>query len=86
MSTYQWRKSSYSATSSNCVNVAIAWRKSSYSGDAGNCVDVAASDRAVLLRESDEPGIVLTTTPAALRAFICGAKIGAFDRIQEGGA
>ncbi|MFD5386267.1 DUF397 domain-containing protein [Streptomyces sp. NPDC021218] len=86
MSGYQWRKSSYSANSSNCINVAADWRKSSYSADAGNCVDVAASDRAVLLRESDDPSVILTTTPAALRAFIRGAKDGAFDRIQESGA
>ncbi|WP_413800008.1 DUF397 domain-containing protein [Streptomyces iranensis] len=86
MSTYQWRKSSYSGDSSNCVNVAIEWRKSSYSADAGNCVNVAASDRAVLLRESDDPDVVLTTTPAVLRAFIRGAKAGVFDRVQEGRA
>ncbi|MFE2447660.1 DUF397 domain-containing protein [Streptomyces melanosporofaciens] len=86
MSTYQWRKSSYSGDSSNCVNVAIAWRKSSYSGDAGNCVNVAAHGNGIALRESDDPDIVLTTTPAALRAFIRGAKDGAFDRIQESGA
>ncbi|MBL1114692.1 DUF397 domain-containing protein [Streptomyces sp. 110] len=83
MSTYQWRKSSYSGDSSNCVNVAIAWRKSSYSGDAGNCVNVAADGNGIALRESDDPDVVLTTTPAALRAFIRGAKAGAFDRIQE---
>ncbi|WP_253209363.1 DUF397 domain-containing protein [Streptomyces niphimycinicus] len=86
MSGYQWRKSSYSANSSNCINVAAEWRKSTHSGDAGNCVNVAASDRAVLLRESDDPSVVLTTTPAALRAFIRGAKDGAFDGIEEGGA
>ncbi|BBJ42790.1 hypothetical protein SSPO_055080 [Streptomyces antimycoticus] len=102
MSTYRWRKSSYSGDSSNCINVAAEWRKSSHSGDAGNCVDVAAGwhkstysadagncvnvatgDRAVFLRESDEPDIVLITTPAVLRAFIRGAKDGAFDRIQD---
>ncbi len=84
MSGYQWRKSSYSANSSNCVNVAAERRKSSQSGDAGNCVNVPASDRAVLLRESDDPHVILTTTPAALRAFIRGAKAGDFDRVQEG--
>ncbi|MFF5582470.1 DUF397 domain-containing protein [Streptomyces hygroscopicus] len=84
MSTYQWRKSSFSANSSNCINVAVEWRKSSYSADAGNCVNVAASDRAVLLRESDDPDVILSTTPASLRAFIRGAKAGDFDRVQEG--
>jgi hypothetical protein len=36
-----WRKSSYSGSNGNCVEVA-AWRKSSYSGSNGNCVEVAA--------------------------------------------
>ncbi|MCQ8833061.1 DUF397 domain-containing protein [Streptomyces samsunensis] len=81
-----WRKSSYSGDSSNCINVATEWRKSTHSGDAGNCVNVAASDRAILLRESDDPHVVLTTTPTVLRAFIRGAKAGAFDRVRGGGA
>lgn len=62
------------------------WRKSSYSADASNCVNVAADDNGIVLRESDEPAVVLATTPAVLRAFIRGAKGGAFDRIQRGGA
>ncbi|NEW77447.1 DUF397 domain-containing protein [Streptomyces rapamycinicus] len=81
-----WRKSSYSGDSSNCVNVAADWRKSTHSPNSSNCVNVAASDRAVLLRESDDPDVILTTTPAALRAFIRDAKAGAFDRVQQGGA
>ncbi|MGW4072786.1 DUF397 domain-containing protein [Streptomyces asiaticus] len=84
MSGYQWRKSSYSANSSNCIN--IAWQKSSYSADASNCVNVAADGNGIALRESDDPDVILTTTPAALRAFIRDAKAGAFDRIQQGGA
>nr|WP_262704813.1 DUF397 domain-containing protein [Streptomyces sp. NEAU-383] len=61
----------------------IAWRKSSYSADAGNCVNVAADGNGIVLRESDDPEVILTTTPAALRAFIRGAKAGDFDRVQE---
>ncbi|MCG0288900.1 DUF397 domain-containing protein [Streptomyces sp. PSAA01] len=75
-----WRKSSYSGDSSNCINVAADWRKSTHSADAGNCVNVAASDRAVFLRESDEPDVVLTVTPPALRAFIRAVRAGGFDR------
>ena len=62
------------------------WRKSSYSGDASNCVNVAADGNGIALRESDDPDVILATTPAVLRAFIRGAKAGAFDRVQEGGA
>ncbi|MFD8380608.1 DUF397 domain-containing protein [Streptomyces sp. NPDC059679] len=57
------------------------WRKSSYSADAGNCVNVAAADGNVAIRESDEPEAILTTTPAALRAFIRGTKAGRLDHL-----
>ena len=61
------------------------WRKSSYSGDAANnCVEVArAADAAVLLRESDEPGAVIATTPAALRALSRAAKDGRLDHLSR---
>ncbi|MBP8538962.1 DUF397 domain-containing protein [Streptomyces sp. MK37H] len=60
------------------------WRKSSYSADASNCVNVAAANGVIAMRESDDPDVVLTTTPAALRFLIRGAKAGDFDRLQEG--
>ncbi|MGY0060557.1 DUF397 domain-containing protein [Streptomyces sp. LZ34] len=59
------------------------WRKSSFSGDASNCVNVAADNGVIALRESDEPDVVLTTTPAALRAFIRGTKAGRLDHVNE---
>ncbi|MFI5605701.1 DUF397 domain-containing protein [Amycolatopsis sp. NPDC051903] len=34
-----WRKSSYSSTEANCVEVG-SWRKSSFSTDQANCVEV----------------------------------------------
>ncbi|MFD8377591.1 DUF397 domain-containing protein [Streptomyces sp. NPDC059679] len=46
----------------------LGWRKSPYSEEASSCVYVAAADDgAVLLRESDEPDVVLVndTTHAA---------------------
>ncbi|MEU3459958.1 DUF397 domain-containing protein [Streptomyces sp. NPDC006733] len=59
----------------------IIWRKSSFSGaDEGNsCVELAPVPGAVLLRESDAPGVVLTMTPAALRAFLRAVRAGSFD-------
>lgn len=59
----------------------LAWRKSSFSGGGnGDCVEVAAgADGLVHLRESDDPRIVITTTPAALHALLVAAKAGAFD-------
>ncbi|MDT3395553.1 DUF397 domain-containing protein [Streptomyces sp. B1866] len=64
----------------------LNWRKSSYSPEAANCVYVAAPGAGtVKLRESDEPGVILTTTPAALRTFIHAAKAGEFDCVTEHG-
>ncbi|MFH8366403.1 DUF397 domain-containing protein [Streptomyces sp. NPDC018031] len=58
------------------------WRKSTYSADAGNCVNIATGGQGdVRLRESDEPGTVLATTPAVLGAFIRAARRGDFDRV-----
>ncbi|MFP8942969.1 DUF397 domain-containing protein [Streptomyces fenghuangensis] len=60
------------------------WQKSSYSGTAANCVYVAASDDGTIkLRESDDPGTVLTTTPERLAAFIRSVKTGELDRFTE---
>lgn len=57
----------------------ILWRKSSYSEQSGNCLELAVLEGRILLRESDDPGIVVTTTPAKLAAFLAGAKAGEFD-------
>ncbi|MDF9813499.1 DUF397 domain-containing protein [Streptomyces sp. SPB162] len=50
----------------------ISWQKSSFSGGAqGNdCVELGISAAGFHLRESDDPEVFLTTTPAALRAFL----------------
>ncbi|MCZ4100276.1 DUF397 domain-containing protein [Streptomyces sp. So13.3] len=62
----------------------LAWQKSSFSGaDEGNsCVELASLAGAVLLRESDDPGVIVTTTPAALRAFLRDVRAGAFDILR----
>ncbi|WP_413799208.1 DUF397 domain-containing protein [Streptomyces iranensis] len=64
----------------------IQWRKSSYSADAPDnaCVELAhAPDAAILLRESDEPGTVITTTPTALRALTRAVRAGRFDQLSR---
>ncbi|WP_405880784.1 DUF397 domain-containing protein [Streptomyces sp. NBC_01136] len=49
----------------------LAWQKSSFSEDQANCVFVAtAPDGTIRLRESDEPGTVLATTPDRLAALL----------------
>ncbi|MFC9226028.1 DUF397 domain-containing protein [Streptomyces hygroscopicus] len=60
------------------------WRKSSYSGDAANnCVELARTPDTVLLRESDDPQTVITTTPAALRALTRAVKAGRLDHLSR---
>lgn len=63
----------------------IQWRKASYSDqNESNCVELAQRDAtAILLRESDEPGTVIATTPAALRALTRAAKAGRFDHLSR---
>ncbi|WP_037887340.1 DUF397 domain-containing protein [Streptomyces viridochromogenes] len=51
------------------------WQKSSFSGggDDADCVELAAARQGagtVLLRESDEPGTMITTTATGLAALI----------------
>jgi hypothetical protein len=64
-----WRKSSYSTSESNCVEV--AWRKSSYSTSQGNCVEVARLVPATAVRDSKNPtGPFLTFPTPAWTAFL----------------
>ncbi|MEV0253215.1 DUF397 domain-containing protein [Streptomyces sp. NPDC050732] len=48
------------------------WQKSSFSGsgDGNACVEVASTDNHIRLRESDEPGVELTTAPATLNQLL----------------
>lgn len=57
---------------------ATHWQKSTFSdgSDGDHCVEVASTRGGVHLRESDTPGTVLTTTPAALARLL--------DRLREG--
>lgn len=65
---------------------ALHWQKSSFSGEANSCVYVsAADDGTIKLRESDDPDVIVTTTPEKLRAFILGVKAGEFDHFADAG-
>lgn len=61
----------------------IKWRKSSKSttAEGNNCLELAEHGGEILMRESDNPGVVIHTTPAKLRAFLDGAKEGEFDNL-----
>ena len=58
----------------------IPWQKSSFSNEQIECVEVGRSPGVLLLRESDDPGTVIRTTPTALAALLRAAKA---DRIGE---
>lgn len=53
-------------------NQQLIWRRSKWCS-GGNCVEVAKADGRVLVRNSDEPGAVVSFTDAEWRAFIDGA-------------
>ncbi|MGI5196211.1 DUF397 domain-containing protein [Streptomyces sp. CA-288835] len=57
---------------------AVVWQKSSFSGEgeAPNCLEVAATQGALRLRESDEPGTVITTSGTGLAALIRHLRTG----------
>ncbi|MEU3460272.1 DUF397 domain-containing protein [Streptomyces sp. NPDC006733] len=61
----------------------ISWQKSTYSGqgDGASCVEVAVVAGTIRLRESDDPGVVLTTTPARLAEFLDSVRTGRFDHL-----
>ncbi|MFJ9607213.1 DUF397 domain-containing protein [Kitasatospora sp. NPDC101176] len=62
----------------------LSWQKSSFSDADGadNCLEVASGTGGLRhLRESDDPGIVITTDAAKLRALVLGVKAGEFDHL-----
>ena len=81
MLTPEWRKSTYSNSSSNCVEVAGVWRKSSHSNGQSSCVEVRTGQPgAVAVRDSkDRGGPELAFTAGAWAAFVRGVRQGEFD-------
>lgn len=73
-STAEWRTSSRSGDSGNCVEVAFvdtAWRKSTHSGNSGNCVEVAHTGLVAGLRDSKNPaGGLLAVNAAAFARLV----------------
>jgi hypothetical protein len=47
-----WRKSTYSNGSGDCVEVGTTWRKASRSNGQGACVEVGTTAHAVLVRDT----------------------------------
>jgi hypothetical protein len=81
-----WRKSSFSTSESNCVEVAwhkssfsssngncveVGWRKSSFSASNSNCLEVSWQALATAVRDSKNPtGPRLTFPAPAWVAFV----------------
>ncbi len=66
------------------MNSEIKWQKSSFSGGGGEqCLELADVAGEILVRESDDPNVILKTTPAKLHAFIQGVKAGEFDHFAR---
>jgi Domain of unknown function (DUF397) len=63
-----WRKSSRSGTTSNCVEV--GWRKSSLSGSGSNCVEVAVSDPVSVRDSKNTSGPVLSFPTTTWSRFV----------------
>ncbi|TDC72217.1 DUF397 domain-containing protein [Streptomyces hainanensis] len=54
------------------------WQKSSFSTGGNECIELAASVDGTLFRESDTPGLILTTNRTRLRTLALGIKAGDF--------
>ncbi|MFD5814875.1 DUF397 domain-containing protein [Streptomyces sp. NPDC127038] len=54
------------------------WQKSSYSGpgDGDSCVELASTPATLHLRESDDPTVVLTTTPTPVGHLLLAIRTG----------
>ncbi|WP_310728965.1 DUF397 domain-containing protein [Streptomyces sp. N2A] len=57
----------------------LRWQKSSFSASNEQCLETARASGEILIRESDDPQVVVRTTPEKLAAFILGVKNGEFD-------
>lgn len=83
MNDLTWRKSSYSGTNSDCVELARlprGWRESSYSSTNSDCVELADVDDIILVRNSNHPDAgTLTLTHAEMEALVKGVKSGDLD-------
>ena len=59
----------------------LNWIKASKSMSNGACVELAPYGGSILLRDSKNPGVFLTYSPAEIDAFLDGAKRGEFDHL-----
>ncbi len=62
-----------------------SWQKSSFSGpdDNPDCVELRGFDGAVAIRESDNPGDVVTVPAPRVRALIASVKAGSIQHPSD---
>ncbi|MGW3468810.1 DUF397 domain-containing protein [Saccharopolyspora sp. NPDC000995] len=79
-----WRKSSRSANTDNCVEVGRiegSWRKSSRSQQVSACVEVAPTTYGAAVRDTkDRAAGYVTTTADQWQSFVTAVKGGRFGR------
>jgi hypothetical protein len=63
----------------------LTWIKASKSISNSACVELAPYSGSILLRDSKNPGVFLSYSPAEIDAFLDGAKKGEFDHLVGGG-
>lgn len=61
----------------------LIWQKSSFSEGGAQCVEIAVHNGGILLRESDDPNVITTTSRNKFAAFIAGVKAGEFDHFAN---
>ncbi|MFJ2440594.1 DUF397 domain-containing protein [Streptomyces sp. NPDC087658] len=61
----------------------IKWQKSSFSDPGGQCIEVAEHGGGLLVRESDDPNVITTTSRARFAALTAGIKSGLFNRFTS---
>ncbi|MCK1795741.1 DUF397 domain-containing protein [Streptomyces sp. XM4193] len=56
----------------------VNWQKSTYSSEGNNCVELGRSHASdvVQVRESEEPGTVLHSSPARIADLLAAVKCG----------
>lgn len=70
-----WIKSSYCSGADACVE----WRKSSFCDTGISCAEVACEHERYLIRNSNDPDVVLSFTKDEWKAFVYGVEAGEFD-------
>lgn len=62
----------------------LNWQKSSFSGggDGNSCIELAAVTGSFLLRESEDPKIIVTTTSTPLAQLLQAVRRGLIDGNQ----